>query len=139
MRLLKLCLLLTVLVAAGGARADDPNLAKLTVTSQSWQMPEDFFSALVGDARNLQGLQHDFDVYSWRQFIALNWPADASGNPRTNRMIGQDGADYTTVWESWRSVPSIFRPDGSTPAPWGKPGESLIAFEEPLDTGPLID
>jgi hypothetical protein len=126
-------------VVSGVRAADNPNLAKISVGPDSWQIPEDFFSALVGDARDLDGLQHDFDVYSWRTFIALNWPADAQGEARRDGMIGRDGNAYTTVWETWRSVPSIFLEDGSQPAPWGQKGASLVTFEEPFDTGPLID
>jgi hypothetical protein len=47
---------------------------------------------------NSSGLtNNDFDFFSWQTFIALNWPANASGNP-SNAFIGTDPGALR-VWE----------------------------------------
>lgn len=59
-----------------------------------------------------------FDAYSWRLFIALNWPAadNKRGEPDTNRKI----ADVIgpRVWETWKSASEAIPPDGSAPTEW---------------------
>lgn len=67
----------------------------------------------------LDSLQHDFDVFSWQSFIALNWPANADGSPNTHVTIGQVPND-PVVWQSYRESRTIFLPEGATPAPWGQ-------------------
>ncbi|WP_368309738.1 hypothetical protein [Luteibacter sp. CQ10] len=114
----------------------------------------------------LDSLQHDFDVFSWQSFIALNWPANADGTPNTGVTIGQ-ATNSPVVWESYRESRDIFLPGGAPPAPWGQesplppvcknidakhlpPGTMhltqvgktpnvLDESGEPFKTGPLID
>lgn len=114
----------------------------------------------------LESLQHDFDVFSWQSFIALNWPANPDGSPNTQVTIGQEPND-PVVWESYRESRTIFRPGGIQPEPWGQdsplppscksidashipPGtlrltqvgktpNVLDESGEPFKTGPLID
>ncbi|WP_202944163.1 hypothetical protein [Cellvibrio japonicus] len=114
----------------------------------------------------LESLQHDFDVFSWQSFVALNWPANPDGTPNNNLVIGQN-PNGPVVWQSWRESYTIFLPDGATPAPWGQasslpdackgidPGSIppgtlqltqvgktpnvLDESGEPFQTGPLID
>nr|WP_300311499.1 hypothetical protein [Halomonas sp.] len=114
----------------------------------------------------LESLQHDFDVFSWQSFIALNWPATADGQPNNDMVIGQDPGG-PVVWQSWRESRSIFLPGGAQPPAWGQgsavpevcqgidpdsipPGtlhltqvgktpDVLDESEEPFETGPLID
>ena len=112
----------------------------------------------------LTSLQHDFDVFSWKSFIALNWPANSDGSASSDSVIGNN-LSGSVVWENWRESRSIFLPDGKTPAPWGQ-GESIpdvckqikdvpegVLFltqvgktpnvldesGQPFQTGPLID
>src|SRR5215213_10297716 len=59
--------------------------ARATLSSE---IPADFDSARFGAERNLTNLQCDFDVYSWETFVAMNWPADANGNPDPSQAIG---------------------------------------------------
>lgn len=58
---------------------------------------------------------HDF---SWRVFVALNWPAAATsrGEPDRNRPFGSS-AD-ALVWETWKSDNDTFLLDGADPGPW---------------------
>ncbi|HYO12723.1 MAG TPA: hypothetical protein VE685_05980 [Thermoanaerobaculia bacterium] len=108
----------------------------------------------------LQGLQNDFDVYSWNSFIALNWPVSASGAVEPGVKIGQNG-DNPTVWETWSESSDIFLAGGAPPPPFGQhtpppaacqnlytPGMRVVTqigktlLEEdvqPFKTGPLVD
>lgn len=109
---------------------------------------------------DMASLQHDFDVFSWESFIALNWPAASVGTPDTSVNIGQrPGAP--TVWQTYKESRDIFLPGGATPPPWGKdvpppavcgdqdlpvlsqiakvPNNVLDESAEPFQTGPLVD
>src|ERR1700719_2362260 len=61
-----------------------------------------------------------FDNFSWRAFIALNWPAMAGaahrGEPDRARAFGDTRGPR--VWETWESRYEIFQPNGVIPAPW---------------------
>jgi hypothetical protein len=59
-----------------------------------------------------------FDAYSWRLFIALNWPAadNKRGEPDTNRSIGD--VIGPRVWETWKSASEAIPADGSPPTEW---------------------
>jgi hypothetical protein len=111
----------------------------------------------------LDALQHDFDVYSWKAFVALNWPVGAGGEADTTQTIGASG-DNATVWETYKESYEVFLPSGVTPWPWGSPRtyppacqgvaaagtpvfrmltkapqDVLDVMQEPFQTGPLID
>ncbi|WP_340201975.1 hypothetical protein [Ascidiimonas sp. W6] len=49
--------------------------------------------------------QPSFDLFSWQTFIALNWPADASGNPTGDLT---DHPDALRVWEHYTDVNTLF-------------------------------
>lgn len=114
-----------------------------------------------GSTDDIDGLQCDFDVFSWNSFIALNHgPGGSFGNV--------DG-DNPTLWEGWPESSDIFLPKGAAPPQWqpGKPppdheippecaaestgGEVRVlrqiakipdileATDEPFLSGPLID
>jgi hypothetical protein len=61
-----------------------------------------------------------FNNYSWRSFIALNWPAltdpAARGQPDRNRQFGDTAGPR--VWMTWKSQIEIFQPGGATPSDW---------------------
>jgi hypothetical protein len=50
--------------------------------------------------------QDNFDWFGWQMFIALNWPADATGNPLPGR-IGKNPA-ASRVWQSLQSPDQVF-------------------------------
>lgn len=62
----------------------------------------------------------EFDDFSWRAFIALNWPAKAGAANRgvadTSRSFGD--AVGPRVWTTWKPRFEIFQPDGAVPAAW---------------------
>ncbi|MEI6947542.1 hypothetical protein V9K67_10140 [Paraflavisolibacter sp. H34] len=65
---------------------------------------------------NIDEAQRLFDILSWQQFISLNWPRDAQGQPQSSITGTGD-----RLWEHWKESFEIFLPDGSTPKPWGAP------------------
>jgi hypothetical protein len=95
-----------------------------------------------------------YDDFSWRTFVALNWPADGKG------QIGK-GGDGVPRWEGLKQDVALLVGDGETPAPWkdptpvpaickgapaaGTPVLSATSKAAPLATarmpqnGPLID
>lgn len=175
------CLILIALTACSRddtAPAPEPNPAKpselLVSTSSSSVSSLPVLSSTIpleitvdpNQPITLESLQHDFDVFSWQSFIALNWPANPDGTPNNNLVIGQN-PDGPVVWQSWRESYTIFLPDGATPVPWGQtsalpeacqhidpdtiPAGTLQLTQvgktpnvldesgEPFQTGPLID
>lgn len=56
------------------------------------------------------------NCYGWNEFIALNWPANAS------LPFGEPGDVSPVQWETFMSVDLIFLPGGQKPPPWGNPG-----------------
>jgi hypothetical protein len=58
-----------------------------------------------------------FDDFSWRSFIALNWPAVAGqrGTADTHKKIGDQGR---TVWETWKADYELFQEHGEPPTVW---------------------
>lgn len=115
---------------------------------------------------SLASLQDDFDEFSWKTFIALNWPAKADGTPDPSLTIGEH-QEGPTVWQSWKSSRDIFLANGAKPLGWdeadpvpapcsvlsngeqvkgtlhltqvGKTPGVLDESGEPFETGPLID
>jgi hypothetical protein len=84
-----------------------------------------------------------FDDFSWRSFIALNWPAvpDRHGVPKSPndpKVFIAAGAAYPTVWGTYREAFANFtapmRPQSPLPAPRrrtrcaGRPCPELKSF-----------
>lgn len=120
-------------------------------------LPHDADFSNLPNSPTLQEIQHDFDVFSWQSFVALNWSTDPS------KPIGADG-DNGTVWETYKETYEVFLPDGSKPS-WDShqlpPAcQGIVAVEakdkvlrmaqkvsdevldesgEPFGTGPIVD
>ena len=90
--------------------------------------------------------QINFDYFAWQMFVALNWPADGSGNP-SKTPIGQ-APDAPRVWESYKTPAEVF-PGNTAPGTCGDGGGRLTlnqtsklttnSFIEPFTPYPLID
>lgn len=98
---------------------------------QFWQIPgEVVFDGPplpAGVADGIALYQPYLDQYSWRVFIAVNWPACrpsdsgggcAPGDPDKGRWLGA-GGDAPTVWEQWMNASDVFRDGGAVPIDWG--------------------
>lgn len=79
-----------------------------TPANPSQTLPYDVSSQVsrVGYNGFNEPMQQCFDLYSWQSFVALNWPADASGNP-IGSSIGDD-PKAMRVWEHYEGVEEIF-------------------------------
>jgi hypothetical protein len=69
---------------------------------------------LQGEKKFAQ-VQRLFEILAWQNFVALNWPADASGKPLPG--IADKG---NPVWGQWKESYEVYQTDGSTPLPWGE-------------------
>jgi hypothetical protein len=58
-----------------------------------------------------------FDDFSWREFVALNWPAlgGQRGVPDPSKSVGDSGQ---RVWETWKTAYETIPGDGSAPTDW---------------------
>ncbi len=170
----------SLVVAPEAVRASDPAaVAAGCVSSPTGEYPTDSSGIELkawppcdngpadanGGDTGLDQVQAAFDFFSWRTFVALNWPPAGAGVPDESATIGADG-DNATVWETWKESYEVFKADGSKPAPWGSPrvppeacrgvaGETLPVlqqvgktpnvpnvldeFSNPFKTGPVID
>lgn len=151
-------------LAACGSERSAQHGAQAPAPRDSLLSPVVPMDVVPGSDSTLQQLQHDFDVYSWKSFVALNWPVGANGEADTTQTIGA-GGDGATVWETYKDSYAVFQPGGAPPAPWGSPPvyppacqnvgaqagtpvfrmvakapqDVLSLMSEPFETGPLID
>ncbi|ASP73855.1 hypothetical protein CDO28_20095 (plasmid) [Sinorhizobium meliloti] len=60
-----------------------------------------------------------FDNFSWRAFIALNWPSltevNHRGEPDTTKSLADSGP---RVWETYKARYEVFAPGAARPAEW---------------------
>ena len=62
-----------------------------------------------------------FDDYSWRAFIALNWPAKPGvrGVPDQSKTIGDfSDPDCQVTWGTWKADRKLFQSGGKSPEEW---------------------
>jgi hypothetical protein len=78
------------------------------------ELPIDIPISLAEEKRLLDkdfpALQRLFDLFSWKTFIALNWPVDAENEPLAK--ITDPGMPQ---WLSFHESLQVFRPDGGAP------------------------
>lgn len=77
-----------------------------------------------------------FDDFSWRSFIALNWPAleGRRGEPDPNKELGD--AATNVVWGTWKADHEVFQPGGMEPSVWEEfRAQSPDRFASFLDAG----
>ena len=121
---------LTLAAASTGAgaadRCDNPaasitltgkSCAALTAPQVSCLSPKEVEGALKQP--NYNTVQRAADIFSWQQFIALNWPVAKAkrGEPAVGKPVTAPG---TRVWETWKEGYEVYLPGGEKPAPWNK-------------------
>jgi cytochrome c len=84
----------------------------------SCDLPIDVDGAL--QQPNLNVRQRAADIFSWQDFLALNWPMHASyrGQPDAHKRISDPGP---RVWETWKEAYEVCLPTGDEPPPWNSP------------------
>lgn len=90
-----------------------------------------------------------FDAYSWKLFIALNWPAEPGKRGVPDRSKDISDTTAPRLWETWKSTSEIFQPNGAPPSPWESfegapvcPGEPANPNVKPLPfskLGPVLE
>ncbi len=86
-----------------------------------------------------KGAQDPFDVFSWQAFVALNWPADSSGNALPS-PIGT-APDAPRVWLSYARRDALFGPDRATQACGDKIADTTVLISDLVqsDGSVLVD
>ncbi|MFT5084031.1 MAG: hypothetical protein ACI9Y1_002083 [Lentisphaeria bacterium] len=95
----------------GGAYLHFPN--KLTPLA-----PHDVDIALkttLNREKKFDQVQRLFEVLSWQNFVALNWPTDEAGKPKNK--IDEFG---DAVWNGWKESYEVYQSNGAKPLPWGE-------------------
>ncbi|HEY0159328.1 MAG TPA: hypothetical protein VGF28_18725 [Thermoanaerobaculia bacterium] len=83
------------------------------------ELPYDVDRARVGELvrkGDIPDAHRLFDDFAWRTFIALNWPANANGQPDPAKTPADSAT--SRVWEFYRESGTVFLQDGQRPAPW---------------------
>ncbi|HVR41484.1 MAG TPA: hypothetical protein VMU84_20485 [Thermoanaerobaculia bacterium] len=127
-----LCSVLALSLSIGGCKQEETttpstaapeSLAKSAPTppvpTVSPTMLPDVNPPLPGVEENLPW----FDDFSWREFIALTWPAQTSGGPSYTRGVPNTTKPYgdvsgPLVFATWKNDYELFLPNGDPPAPW---------------------
>src|SRR5262249_24001606 len=103
---------LLVALAAVLTRADEPASPPAAV------LPDDV--AFGNEANNLDADRPAANDYSWRAFVALNWPAlpGVRGKPDPAKRLG--GPAEHVVWGSWEAADELYTADAETnpPSDW---------------------
>jgi hypothetical protein len=79
-------------------------------------------TAIPADACPRHGeFQLDVDIFSWNEFVALNWPADTAKCAATQsksilKVASGDGT--IVVWQTYMPADLVFVDPGKTPAAW---------------------
>ncbi len=86
----------------------------------SCYLPSDISSPAA--SLNFNTTQRSADIFSWQEFISLNWPAlaGARGEPDPGKRISDPGQ---RVWETWKEEYEVYRENGKPPLPWNAPEE----------------
>jgi len=85
-------------------------------------LPNDVEGALRQKDRNVA--QRASNIFSWQEFVALNWPARKGqrGEADPGRRIGEAGA---RVWETWKETREVYLPGGAPPPEWNTPPPAI--------------
>jgi hypothetical protein len=81
------------------------------------EFPRDVDRVLLAKFKARKELPHEhllFNLFSWREFVAVTWPLDDTGQPLPS--INDPGR---RLYDTWKTDGDTFLPDGSRPAPWG--------------------
>ncbi|HEY8184946.1 MAG TPA: hypothetical protein VIF64_02695 [Pyrinomonadaceae bacterium] len=98
----------------GNTNAASPLVVATATPAQSPLSPDipgDADFSDLPDKPTIGQIQHDFDVFSWKSFVALNWSPDRS------QIIGSSAdGDNPTVWGTYIESYEVFLPDGKAPS-----------------------
>ena len=107
---------LALWIALGASAQMPPSPTRL-----SSAMPPDApaLPAFGFSAAEQADFQRKLDIFAWKEFVALNWPAAGTGIPSQKQIGDNVNGDNGTVWETYLSPSQVFRPGARPPAAWG--------------------
>lgn len=79
-------------------------------------------------------LQNFADTFSWRSFIALNWPANEDGSPDSTKTLSSE-SDFT-VLEHWMPGTNLFVDSNQVPKEWNY---GISDNQHPLNSNKITD
>ncbi|MCY1017963.1 c-type cytochrome [Pyxidicoccus sp. MSG2] len=112
----------------------------LTPPQLSCYLPSDLQGGVQQEPAST--VQRSADLFSWQEFIALNWPASDTerGVPDRSKPLGAPGP---RVWETWKETYEVYLPDGRRPPGWndtqplpsgcGADATKLLTRDEKID------
>lgn len=102
---------------SGCDKKTDLTVDPALVPSLTWTVPVDLPDSPATQAQ--------FTVFGWQSFIALNWPArlDQRGLPDTTKAFG---AEWPTVWETFKNKQQTFPSNATDPGPWNATGQNFM-------------
>lgn len=103
------CLIWTVLIAVALEAADRPMPQVGAAIPADVEIPDDFSG---GNPIAF------FDDFSWRSFLAINWPAVAGRRGVADTHLELGAAATAVVWETWKADYETTPPEGKRPTPW---------------------
>jgi cytochrome c len=91
---------------------------KLTGPRIDFNLPADVEGKL--QQQKLYLVQRAADIFSWQEFVALNWPAQPGmrGEPDRSAVINRAGP---RVWETWKETDEVYLLKGIQPPAWNSP------------------
>jgi hypothetical protein len=108
---------------------------------EGYKMPYSIDLPLVPEIPGFQNrdsliayLQLAADTFSWKSFIALNWPANPDGTPDTTNFFG--GKHKALVWEHWMPSTFIYKANNEVPNSWQT---GVNAAGIPLNLGDVLE
>jgi hypothetical protein len=124
---------ITIVIFVSWNSFAQPNVNPLLDVVISPKPPEDEIDDLAGTQNPIDF----FDNYSWRIFVALNWPALDGNRGLADTAKSIDDRSKPRVWESWKSIEETFLADGAAPTTWQTPPSiSLCKNASTLGTFP---
>ena len=105
--------------------------------------PTTVTSALAVLPADVQGPanQHNFNLFAWLEFVALNWPADPATCAARRGSTLVDDVHSPRIWETWKTEAEIFVNPRQRPAPWCSQEVPVLRMERQIgNLGPsLVD
>jgi hypothetical protein len=102
------------------APADDPAPPGAPPPAISPEIPPD----VQNPPPDTEGQKAFFDDFSWRTFLALNWPAVDGKRGIADKAKKPGDKSRMVVWETWKEAHELFQPYGAQPSEW----DSFEAF-----------
>ncbi len=136
-----LCGVLFSLLVTQASAQDAPASPPHQLFAFSPVIPSDVDSGQIGTLMKeskVAQAQRAFDVFSWQQFLAMNWPTGEQGKSAPGIT---DTAFGPPAWLRWHESSEVFREGGQPPAPGElltvKPSRQAVTWRHGVALGSL--